>query len=289
MRILIAVDEQTYSEYAVRQAAKFAVNTWADITFLTVNSKTAGEGTRKPDITDSEVLHRYRDIFLEYCPDEESPYRQATFEYQIIEIKKGIHEAIEVRRPSKKDFKLRIRMGDLAEEILDEAKDEGHDLIMLGCGKGERCIWKMSKKVPTKVVNESQCSILVVKEDRPIQRILCFLDQSGISQESMEMINQMAIIHKARLNIVGLTRDRAIRVDVDKELWRIQDYYLSHEIDTHVGLQEISNLETFLHSKAMPDLLALWMGKRSLIKRILPENWAGKFVSKSSCSVLILR
>ncbi len=288
MRILLAVDGETYSEYAVRQAAKLAVNTWADVTLLTIFSK----GLRdkgKPEPTDFELLHRHKELFLESCPYDESPYKETTFEYQLIEIKRGAYEAMQTRRQGKKDLRLRIRMGDLSEEILNEAQDEGHDLIVIGCGKGEKCIWKESKKVPARVVNESKCSVLVVKEDRSIESVLCCLDQSGVSQESMEMINQMAIIHGAKLNIVGLTRDQAIRVDVDKELWRIQDYYLSREIDTHVRLQEISNLETSLHSEATPDLLALWMGKRSLIKKIFPANWAGQLVSTSPCSVLILR
>ncbi len=99
----------------------------------------------------------------------------------------------------------------------------------------------------------------------------------------------MVFINKAKLNLVGLTRDQAIKIDVNKELWRIQDYYLSHDIETHVQLQEISNLETFLAKEATPDLLALWIGKRSLIKKILPEDWAGRLVSTSPCSVLVLR
>ena len=288
MRILVALDENTYSDDAVKQAAVLAANTWADVTLLTIAPPT-NEGSGNPGSDVSAGLKRSRTLFLEACPGDASPYEETTIGEEIVEIKKGTYEVLQVHRPAKKDLKLRIRTGEPAEEILAEAGDNGHDLIVLGSPQGDVSAWKASKKVPAKVVDESLCSVLVVKENRPIRTILSCLDQSGVSQESMEIVNQMAVIHKAKLTLIGLTREQAIKVDVDRELWRIQDYYRSHGIDSEVWLREISSLENFPGSEEMPDLLAVWMNKKSLIKKFLSEGWAGKLVSTSPCSSLILR
>ncbi|NQT70799.1 MAG: universal stress protein, partial [Desulfobacteraceae bacterium] len=34
MRILVALDQHSYSSRAIREAAKLAMNTWADVTLL---------------------------------------------------------------------------------------------------------------------------------------------------------------------------------------------------------------------------------------------------------------
>ena len=42
MRILFAGDEYPYSEYALKETIKLAMNTWADVTLLGVSHGAAG-------------------------------------------------------------------------------------------------------------------------------------------------------------------------------------------------------------------------------------------------------
>jgi nucleotide-binding universal stress UspA family protein len=300
MKILLGLDEQPYSAFAVRQTATLAVNTWADVTLLTWIQRRPKSTVKFWDLSTyafpespalplrADMLQRYGMLFLEQCPPD-SPYVEESIQFHLVEVKEGTYEEIKLLRPRRKELRLRLKLGNPAEAILAEAHSEAHDLIVIGCEKGERCVWSQPKNVPQKVVNESTCSVLVVKEKRGVKTLLCCLDQSEISQESMEMINQMAVIHKARLDLIGLTRDRGIRIDVDRQLRGLSDYYRSRGIDTDMRLQEISTLEALIDSEAKADLLVLWMGKRSLIKRIFPEDWAGRLVSRSPYSVLILR
>ena len=51
MRILFAGDEHGYSEYAIRETAKLAMNTWADVTLLGVHASPVGEGLGKSNNT----------------------------------------------------------------------------------------------------------------------------------------------------------------------------------------------------------------------------------------------
>jgi hypothetical protein len=183
-----------------------------------------------------------------------------------------------------------LRAGNEAQEILAEAREEESDLIILGCTGGGQCIWQGAAPVPQQVVNDAGCSVLLVKEEQPINRILACLDQSYISQDSLEMINQMATIHKAQLELVGLSQEGGMKKDVYRRLIEIGDYYEDRQIKVSTRLTEIAEFESFLGDQELKqDLLALWMGKKSLLDRFFPRDWAGRFVSKCRTSVLVMR
>ena len=160
---------------------------------------------------------------------------------------------------------------------------------MLGCTKGAQCIWQGSAPVPQKVVNDAGCSVLLVKEEQPISRILACLDQSYISQDSLEMINQMATLHGAQLELIGLSQEGGMKKDVYRRLIEIGDYYEDRQIKVTTRLTEIADFENFIDKELQQDLLALFMGKKSLLDRFFPRDWAGRFVSKCQTSVLVMR
>ena len=101
-----------------------------------------------------------------------------------------------------------------------EARDEETDLLILGCTKGQECLWQEAA-VPQKVVSDADCSVLLVKEEQPLNRILACLDQSYISQESLGMINQMATIHQAAVELIGLSQSGDMKKDVYRRLIEI--------------------------------------------------------------------
>jgi nucleotide-binding universal stress UspA family protein len=300
MRILLGLDEQPYSEFAVKQTARLATHTWADITLLaSVRARPKSASGFKgfpihpsypgtPFSARFEMLRRYWKTFLDHCPPD-APYFEESIQPYLVEVREQVFEEVKLLRPQKKELRLRLSLTPPAEGIVSEAQEEGHDLVVIGCGKGEGCVWRQPKDVPQRVVNESISSVMVVKEDREIHTLLCCLDQGNVSQESLEMINQLATVHGASLNIIGLTRERAIRYEVDQQLWGMQDYYNSRGIETSVQLKELSELDRFLEREEKPDLLALWVGKKSLLSRFFPKDWPGTIVRNSPCSVIILR
>ncbi len=300
MRILLGLDDQTYSEFAVKQTAKLASNVWADVTMLaSVPSRPEG-ALQLGEISshrlypaasfpaEADMLRRYWKIFMDHCPAD-APYFEESVEFYLAEVKDRTFEEVKIIRSRRKDLKLRLRQGPPADNLIKEAKEDGHDLIIIGCGKGEGCTWKNPGNVPQRVVDESGCSVMVVKEDREIKNISCYLDEDNVSQESLEMVNQLATMHAAGLSLVGLTRDLGIRYDVDQQLWRTQEYFSSRGIETFVQLKEVSELDRLLVSDDAPDLAALWMGKKSLLNRFTPKGWSGEMVRNSPCSVVILR
>ena len=288
MKILFAGDEHPYSAYALNEVIRLATNTWADVTLLAVAPAEAA-ATPGEDLTLAQALHGYREIFLQRAGGEGSPYALGAPRFEWIPGKGGQWEELLVNRGAKKDVKVRLRLGNEAQEILAEARDEESDLIVLGCTKGAQCIWQGSAPAPQKVVNDAGCSVLLVKEEQPISRILACLDQSYISQDSLEMINQMATLYEAQLELIGLSQGGDMKKDVYRRLIEIGDYYEDRQIKVTTRLTEIAEFENFIGQELQQDLLALFMGKKSLLDRFFPQDWAGRFVSKCQTSVLVMR
>ena len=72
-------------------------------------------------------------------------------------------------------------------------------------------------------------------------------------------------------------------------LIEIGDYYSDREVEIKTRLTEVSDLEQFISGDVQEDLLALWMGKKSLLSRFFARDWIGRFVSKCQTSVLVMR
>ncbi len=294
MRILFAGDRHPYSEYALKETIKLAKNTWADVTLLGIEPAPSPRDTSKgsvwpADLPVSEALRSFRKMFLHSWEKGESPYEMQDGRYEWIRLKDGRWEETKVLRGSRKDFRVRMRIGSPAPEVLAEAGEDGSDLIVLGCTKGDRCVWAESQPVPQTVVNDSDCSVLLVKEQHPVTRILACLDQGYISQESLEMINQMVTIHGAQLELIGLSQNGDINKAVYTRLIEIGDYYSDRQVEIKSRLMDVSDLERFIGEEIREDLLALWVGKKSLLGRFFARDWVGRFVSKCQSSVLVMR
>jgi len=261
MRILVALDQHSYSNHAVREAAKLALNTWADVTLLGVCSKKrqqskkgSAQGVIEHPIT--KVLRNHRKDFLGYFKGKDSPYNTQKRGNEFIEVKRHVWEELPADRGAIKVLKMRVRQGNSAKEILAESLEEGSDIVIIGCDKDSKCLWENAANVPQKIANDAGCSVLVVKEETTANRIVCCLDHDNVSQESLEMINQMVTFHKAELEII---------------------------------LVETSALESFVSQEAQRSLIALWMGEKSILEKIFPPKKVGKLIRTSKSSVLILR
>ena len=291
MRILCAVDENSYSEYAIRETARLAMNTWANVTILGVHHDFAlmKRASGRDDADLVETLRRYRELFLTHFQESGSPYDTKRCGYEFITRANGVWEDLYLCRSSMKELKVRLRAGNMSKAILAEAEEDESDLIVIGCDHDRGCIWEHEAALPKKVVNGVSCSALVVTARKKIKNILCCLDQQSVSQETLEMVNQMVTIHKARLKIVGLSKGKELKPDVDKSMQFILDYYLAREITPSISIVDTSELESFLAQKTEQALIALVMGKKSLLAKTLSKKKVDKLVEASRSSVLILR
>jgi len=99
----------------------------------------------------------------------------------------------------------------------------------------------------------------------------------------------MATIHKAGVELIGMSPSGDMKKDVYRRLIEIGDYYEDRQIKVNTRLTDIADFESLIGSELKQDLLALWLGRKSLLDRVFPRDWVGRFVSKCQTSVLVLR
>ena len=293
MRILLAVDQKPYSAHAVDDVAKLAGNTWADVTLLGVGPKATeiDRSTSRAEINHplAKKLRNYRRNFLDHFEKEESPYEKSSCNYEFVEVRKGIWEELYVCRGGRKDLKIVLRPGNPVKEILAQSYEDDSDLIAMGCHKKGDCQWEGTLNLPQKVANNASCSVLVIKEEKQIRKIVCCLDQENISQKSIEMINQMVTLYQTELEIVGLTDGTELKPKVAKNLDAILKYYNSRQIKALIKLVPTASLESFISQEAKRSMMALWMGGQSILAKMFPRGKVDKLIQGSESSVLLLR
>jgi len=297
MRILVAVDQNPYSAHAVHQVAGLAMNTWGDVTLLGLQSKkrtgadaaASDSGRLKIDSSLAKAMHTYRDAFLSHFQGEASPYTQLKFEYELLQIEPNLWQEFYVGRSTRKDFNVAIRQGNPVKEILAEARQDGSDLIVLGCERGQACSWEEWGNIPQKVAAAAGCSVWVIKKEKDIKKILCCLDHDRVSQESLEMISQMVTLHEAELEVVGLTEGESLPKNVERKLDAILKYYTAKKIWPRIELVNISSLETFVGQEGRWGLTALWMGEKSILQKAFSRKTVDRLIRAGESSVLILR
>ena len=293
MRILVALDTGSYSRYVVHEVARLAMNTWADVTFLGVELKrvdvpaVGASSIKALPITRS--LEALRDEFMSYFPDETtSPYVKRDMEYRFVKMGRSLWEEMCICR-GRKEFKVKIRFGTPSRQVIAEAQEAGSDLVVLGCSKGTYCSWEQERNGPEKIAKGAPCSVLIVKEERKPEKIVCCLDHSSVSQASLELINQMVTLHKTDLDLVALTESYHLKEEVDQRMREILRYYTKQKIRARVTTVDVSMLDEFIREAAERSLIALWMGHQSLLSQIFSQNRVAKLVRTANSSVLILR
>jgi nucleotide-binding universal stress UspA family protein len=293
MRILVAVDQHPYSAHVIKDVAKLAGNTWADVTLVGIGPKVTdmGQPSKKAEKKHplSEVLRNYRRNFLDHFEKAESPYEKQTCNYEFVEVKKGVWEELYVCRGTRKDLRIFLRSGNPVKEILAQSQEDDSDLIIMGCDKAGDCQWEGVGNLPQKVANNAACSVLVIKEEKKIRKIACCLDQENISQKSIEMINQMVTLYQTELEIVGLTDGTTLKPMVEKNLDAILKYYNARQIKAWIKLVDADSLASFISQEARRSMMALWMGEHSLLSKMFSPGKVNKLIQGSESSVLLLR
>jgi nucleotide-binding universal stress UspA family protein len=297
MKILAAVDPNPYSVCAVDEVARLASNTLANVTLLGVLTRKEGRnealgqaptawGPAHPLV---KALRQYRERFLNHFGDEDSPYVNREFEYELIEVTKGIWQELCVCRSARKILKVRTRLGHPVKQILAESVEDDSDLIVVGCSEQKLCAWEGEVRVPERIATGAACSVLVVKDEKHVKKIVCCLDQDTTSQQSLEMINQMVSIHHADLEVVGISEGEGLKAEVEKRMNTILKYYVDRQINAYIKVVPLSSLEAFISEEARQGLMALWMGKKSVLENVFPRSKVNRLIKASHSSVLILR
>jgi len=274
--MLIALDQNKKSAHTLNQVARLAANTWADITHLGVLPKKSGAAIGSDFV---ETMNQYQKTVLDQFDSEDCPYAKSIENYELAEIEPGVFEKICTPDSMLKELKVKIRIENPAKSILEEVHENDYDLIILPDDMDGYY----------KVAMAAKCSVLVLRKEIQKRRILCCLDHDLVSQESLEMISQMATLFNADLTIAGLTKNQDLKQNVQEKMDWLLKYYISKNIQPWIELVEISGLDNFVSQKGQWSLIAMWMGEKSIFEKIFQSSKVKTLLKNSISPVLLLR
>ncbi|WP_027179422.1 universal stress protein [Maridesulfovibrio bastinii] len=288
MKLLVAVDENAYSRYAVQQSARLAENTWSEVVMLGVeknrsyfNEDELEQNQAHPKLT---MLDRYRTDFLQAMKSDDGLYGTSSDK----NFRAKGNKVLEKDASGRKHLFLHLRSGDPVKEVRNESREEESDLVIIGCGHHEGG-WGRGSDVPGKIADSVDCSVFVIRENFVPAKIVCCLDHSNISQESLELINQWVSLYGAELEIVGVLKKGELREDLEAKMTEVLDYYLGHGIRALVRVVDEDSLESFIESGAKNELMALWLHQRSPLQKLLHSSKVASLVNHASSSIMIVR
>ena len=102
----------------------------------------------------------------------------------------------------------KIREGCVTEEIIRESREGDYDLLVMGSrgyseafvGVTEVVLGEITQDILKKV----QTSLLVVKEPRPVHKVLICIDGSGPSEEASHFWGKLSILPQPKVNIINV-------------------------------------------------------------------------------------
>ncbi len=282
MKILVALDAKDYSRKILKDVARLAESTLADIVFLGVQ-----ESTKEPAKSLVNALLKYQHDVYSYFSPNELPYAEfPTNEWQ--ERDKGDWS---ISSKGMKEFSLRIRTGSVAKQAITTATEMECDLVILGCGSKFGCEWDGEMNVPLRIAEDAPCSVLIIKQVNHTNQIVSILDQSVVNQDVLEMVNQLVTLHDAGLKIVGVKEQKTGKKDdIEKRMVELLRYYNDREISAWVKLIDSEDVKDYVTNSSREAIVALWMGgKQSLIKKLFSRSMVDKLLETTKSSLLILR
>lgn len=282
MKILVALDAKNYSRKILKDVARLAESTLADIVFLGVQ-----ESSTEPAKSLVNALLKYQHDVYSYFSPNELPYAEfSSNEWQ--ERTKGDWS---ISSKGMKEFSLRIRTGSVAKQAITIATEMECDLVILGCSSKFGCEWDGEMNVPLRIAEDAPCSVLIIKQINHTNQIVSILDQSVVNQEALEMVNQLVTLHEAGLKIVGVKEQKTDKKDeMEKRMVELLRYYNDREISAWVKLIDSEDVKDYVTNSSREAIVALWMGgKQSLIKKLFSRSMVDKLLETTKSSLLILR
>jgi nucleotide-binding universal stress UspA family protein len=284
MKILVALDSKEYSKKIVKDVARLAQNTLADLVLLGVQD----QRTKEPPAAQTKMLLKHRADICSYFDADEIPYGDISAE----EFTQGPHKDWQLSTKGIKECTLRISAGgSVAKQTVAVAEEIGADLVILGCSGKLGCEWDGEMNVPLRIAKDAPCAVLVIKQPKSANQIVSILDHSIVSQDSLELINQMVTLHDAGLKIVGVNEKKGSskQNEMEARMVELLKYYNERDIGAWVKLIDSDDLKDYVTTSSREGIVALWMGKESLIKKLFSISMVDKLLETTTSSLLILR
>lgn len=186
MRVLVAVDESKESNIALRYACHLLEQyPGARLDALYV----------RPDATDIAP-----ESF--YSPFVEREKVLGWIETQVEEIKEKTDTVCDGHTGGRLAYWTRVVTGDPAEEILSSARIGNYDMVVLGSHGRSALRGFLLGTVHSKILHHVRRPVLIVRDFRPLRRVLVAYRGSKCDQGALEFISPLLVVRKPEITIL---------------------------------------------------------------------------------------
>jgi nucleotide-binding universal stress UspA family protein len=189
-----------------------------------------------------------------------------------------------------------VEFADPAETILKVAKEKRSDIIVIGNrGTGEIEEFALGS-VAEKVLRYAECTVLIVKRETAISKILVAIDGSKHAQKALEYAVQLALKHNASVTLINVTQTvyPYLKANAAKSIGELIVSKAARQVkelkvDKRVEIGQPAKTILEVAKNENYDLIAL--GNRGLIpaERFLFGSVSDKVAGHAQCSVLIVK
>jgi len=186
-----------------------------------------------------------------------------------------------------------FRTGFPGEEIIDSAKENDADLIIMGSTGDSSRIKKWFGSVSTKVMNESEVPVLLVPDEakyKGVNKIVYAFDEIELDEKVIQDLTDFCEVMKAELHLVHVNTEDD---DIDPGYYIEQitkHNYDQSKVSVHsIYGEDICTTLTDFAEENNVDVIAMTTTHRSFINRIFHESISKKVAFHSTIPVLIFK
>lgn len=299
MRILMCTDGRPYSEEAIRFGGRFAHKLDADVTVLYVRPKTSGGdwvhittarkkmGEWDLEIPGVEYLKRAKEILasagLTQLSPEGSRIRHAFRESS----EGGVEIHIIGRRVER--VRLKLREGEAAPEILEEATQGRYDLVITGSGDHEGIASFFVGSTALRVAEFSPCSVLIAKNIRQNHSFLICTDGSALAERAELFTANIARALKARVTILSVAPEPDGKKRAQTQVRRAEMILSQLGIESRILVEVGRPSEEIIRLAEKHDIVVMGASGSSAVKRFFLGSVPLKVIEYGNFPVLLIR
>jgi nucleotide-binding universal stress UspA family protein len=184
MKVLVAVDKNPETFVGLRYACHLLENCNARIEALHV----------RPDL---------KDIAAEsYTPFLSKDGLEDAIDKEIQEVEERFHEACQPCFAAQVPCSLDIASGEAADEILNMAHAEGHDIIVLGSHEESYLKGFLLGAVHAKILHYARQPVLIVRQFREIRKVLIAYRGSDTDDAALNFVSSLLLPKRPELTLL---------------------------------------------------------------------------------------
>lgn len=210
------------------------------------------------------------------------------------------------------DVAVKIRVGEVVQEIIEESRDESYDIVVVGSYDAFGFLRALLGTIAGKIADLARSSVLVVREDRPkLKRILIPVGGQQMNRDVLKAGSRLAKIAGASVTVLYVTNpvptmytgldaiDESLEELLQTDTPIAQHLHWSAQYLADQGLEAVVKMaqgvasDEILREARHGDYDLLVIGARSIaggfLRKLVIDQVTPHVIERAPCSVLVIR